>query len=73
MIVASEAGNYPFIVKMSSNKKKMKKQGKVFSTDEKMQILVEAVTHMGTRVDVAAMLGLSVLIFNTTVSKGSEI
>jgi len=38
MIVASEAENFAFIVEMSSNEKKMKKQHKVFSVDEKMHI-----------------------------------
>lgn len=54
--------------------KKMKKQHKVFSTAKKTQILATADAHVGTRVDLAAMLGLSVLTLNTTVSsKGSEI
>jgi hypothetical protein len=34
---------------MSSNEKKIKKQHKVFSTDEKMQILAKADAHVGTR------------------------
>jgi hypothetical protein len=43
---------------MSSNEKKMKKQCKVFSIDEKMPTLAEVDTHVGTRVELAAMLGL---------------
>jgi hypothetical protein len=35
MIVTSEAENFAFIVKISSNEKKMKKQHKVFSMDKK--------------------------------------
>jgi len=59
---------------MSSNVKKMKKQCKVFSIAKKTQILVTADAHVGTRVDLVAMLGLSVMTLNTTVSnKGSEI
>jgi hypothetical protein len=54
----SEAENFPFIVKMSSNGKKMKKQHKVFSVDERMQILAEVDAYVGTWVDLAAMLGL---------------
>jgi hypothetical protein len=73
MIIASEAENFPFIVKMSSNEKKMKKQYKVFSVDEKMQILAKFDAHMGTQVDLVAMLGLSVLMLNKVVSKQSEI
>jgi hypothetical protein len=45
----------------------------VFSIDEKMQILAEVDVHMGTGVDLAAMLGLSVSTLNTVVSKRSEI
>jgi hypothetical protein len=41
---------------MSSNGKKMKKQHIVFSIDEKMQILAKVEAHMGTPVDLAAML-----------------
>jgi hypothetical protein len=41
MIITSEAANLPFIVKMSSNEKKMKKQCKVFCVDEKMQMLAK--------------------------------
>jgi len=52
----------------------MKKQCKVFSIAKKTQILVTADAHVGTRVDLVAMLGLSVMTLNTTVSnKGSEI
>jgi hypothetical protein len=56
----NEAKHFPFIVKMSSNEKKMKKQHRMFSTDKKMQILAEVDTHMGAQVDLAATLGLSV-------------
>jgi len=59
---------------MSSNVKKMKKQRKVFSIAKKTQILAKVDAHVGTQVDLAAMLGLSVLTLNMTVSsKGSEI
>jgi hypothetical protein len=51
----------------------MKKQCKVFPTNGKMQISAKADAHVGTRVDLAAMLGLLVSTFNTTVSKQSEI
>jgi len=66
MIIVSKARYFPFIIKM-------KKQYKVFSTDGKMLISAEADAHMGTRVDLAAMLGLLVSPFNMTVSKWSEI
>jgi hypothetical protein len=69
-IVASEAKNFPFIVKMSSNEKKMKKQREVFSIEEIMQILAKADTHMGTRVDLAAVLGLWVSTLNMSVTNG---
>jgi hypothetical protein len=65
--------NFPFIVKMSSNEKKMKKQCKVFATAEKMTILAEADAHVGTQVNLVAMLGLSILTLNTMVSQWSEI
>jgi hypothetical protein len=42
---------------MSPNEKKMKKQHKVFSITKKMQISAKADAHMGTRVDLAAILG----------------
>jgi hypothetical protein len=71
MIIASEAKNFPFIVKRSSNEKKMKKQHKMFSINEIMQILADDV-HVGTWVDLATMLGLLVSILNTIVSKWSE-
>jgi hypothetical protein len=64
----SEAKNFPFIVKMSSNVKKMKKQRKVFTIDEKMQILSEVDTNVETRVDLAAMLSWLVSTLNTIVS-----
>jgi hypothetical protein len=70
MIIASEAKNFLFIVKMSSNKK-MKKQHKVFSTHEIMQILADD-THLGTWVNPAAMLALLVLTLNMIVIKWSE-
>jgi hypothetical protein len=38
-----------------------------------MQILAEADAHMGTRVDLAAMVGLWVSTLNMIVSKQSEI
>ena len=44
----SEAENFPFVVKMSSNGKKMKKQHEVFSIEEKMQILPEVAPYVGT-------------------------
>jgi len=47
---------------------KMKEQCKVFPVDEKMQILTEVNSHVGTRVDLAAVLGLSVSTVNTIVS-----
>jgi hypothetical protein len=65
----SVAQNFAFIVKMSSNEKKMKKQHKVFSIDEKMHIEAKVDTDVGTRVDLAALLGLSVLTLNTIMSK----
>ena len=45
----------------------------MFSVEEKMQILAEVDAHMGTRVDLAAMLGLSVSTLHKIVSKQSEI
>jgi len=51
----------------------MKEPIKVFPVDEKMQILTEVNSHVGTRVDLAAMLGLSVSMINTTVSQQSGI
>ena len=56
----------------SSNKKKMKKQHSVFSTDKKMQITAEADARVGTWTDLAATLGLSVLKLNMIMSKWSE-
>ena len=50
----------------------MKKQHKVCFRDEKMQILAEVDDHMGTWVDLVAMLGLLVSTLNTIVSKQSE-
>jgi Mlc titration factor MtfA (ptsG expression regulator) len=69
MIVLNEAEDFPFIVKMSSNETKMKKQCKVFTVDEKMQTLTEVNSCVGTRMVLAAMLGLSVLKLNTIVSQ----
>ena len=57
---------------MSSNLKKMKKHCKVFAIAEKMSILAEADAHVGSWVNLAAMLGLSVSTLNTTVSQWSE-
>jgi len=45
---------------MSSNEKKMKKQRIVFSIDQKMQVLAKVYAHLGTRMDLAAILGLFV-------------
>jgi len=59
VIVASETENFPFIVNMSSNEKKMKKQCIVFSVDKKMQVLAEVDAHLGTWVDLVAFLGLA--------------
>ena len=50
----------------------MKKQHIVFSIDEKMQILAKADAHVGTPVDLAAML-LSLLTLHTILSERSEI
>jgi hypothetical protein len=44
----------------------------VFFRDKKMQILAEVDDHMGTSVDLVAMLGLLVSTLNTIVSKESE-
>jgi len=68
MIIAREAKKFPFIVKMSSNEKKIKKQHNVFSKHEIMQILADN-AHVGTWVDLAAMLGLLIPTLNVTVSK----
>jgi hypothetical protein len=57
---------------MSSNEKTMKKQCKVFSVDEKMQILAEVDADMGTHVDPEAALGFSVSTLHTVVSKWPE-
>ena len=66
-----EAENFPFIVKMSSNVKKI--NNKVFSIDEKIQILAKVDTNVGARVDLAAMLSWFVLTLNTIMSKQSDI
>jgi hypothetical protein len=68
-VTASEAENFPSIVKMSSNEKKMKKQHKVFSINEKMQILAKVDVHVKTPVDLVAMLVLLVLTLHTILSK----
>jgi len=59
MIVVSETEKFPFIVNMSSNEKKMKKQRVMFSIDKKMQVLAEVDARLGTWVDLVAILGLS--------------
>jgi 3,4-dihydroxy-2-butanone 4-phosphate synthase len=69
MIIASEDENFPFIVKMSSNKKKMEKPSKVFSLHKIKQILAEVDAHVETQVDLVAMLGLLVSTLNMIVSK----
>jgi hypothetical protein len=43
---------------MPSNEKKMKNQCKMYGIDEKMKILAECNTHVGTWVDLAQVLGL---------------
>jgi len=73
VIVVSEAKNFPFIMNMSSNVKKIKKQCKVFSIDDKTQILAKVETNVGVRVDLAAMLIWLVSTLNTIVSKRSDI
>jgi hypothetical protein len=73
VIVLSEAENCPFIVKMSSNEMKMREKCKVFPVDKKLQILAEVNSHVGTQVDLATMLGLSVSMLNTILSQQSEI
>ena len=70
MIIASEAKKFPFIVKMSSNEKKMKKQHKVFSI---MQKLAEVDAHVGNPLFVCLLLILSVSTLNTILNKWSEI
>jgi hypothetical protein len=68
----SEAVNVPFVVKMPSNRRKMKKQCKVFSVDENIEILAEVDT-LELEVDLVAMLGLWISVLNTIVSKWSEL
>jgi hypothetical protein len=59
---------------MSSYEKTMKKQCHVFSIDKKkMPILAEVDADVEMRVDIAAMLGLSISTLNMIVSKQSEI
>jgi len=60
-------------VKKSSNEKKMKKQYTMFPMDKKMQISAKADRRVGTRVDLAATLGLSVSKLNVIIRKWSEI
>jgi hypothetical protein len=55
----SEAENFPFVVKMSSNEKKMKKQHEVFSVDEKMQILPEVAAYVGGSSGSAWFVGIN--------------
>jgi hypothetical protein len=69
----NEAENFPFIAKISSNYKKIMKQHKMFSVDENLQIIAEVDAHMGTWVDLAALIGLSVSKLNMIVSIWSEI
>jgi hypothetical protein len=59
-VIGSEAKNLTFILKTSSNEKRMKKQHKVLSVDENMPILAET----GNFVDLVAMLGMSVLMLH---------
>lgn len=65
--------NLHFIMKISSNEKKIKKQCGVCSVDKKMPILAEVDADMGTQVDIAAVLGFSGLMLNMMVSKQSKI
>jgi hypothetical protein len=58
MIVVSKATNFPFIMKMPSNEKKMKKQHKMYAIDVKMPILAKFDTQVGTRVDLEEMIVL---------------
>ena len=51
----------------------MERKYQVFSVDEKMQMLAEVDTYVGTWVDLAALLGLWVSMLNMIVSKRSEI
>jgi hypothetical protein len=68
-VIASETENFPSIVKMSSNEKKRKKQHTVFPINEKVQILAKVDAHMGTPVDLVAMLVLLVLRLHTILGK----
>ena len=68
--VTSEAENFPFIVKMSSNEKKMKKKHEVFSTDEKNANISQSWRSRGN--SGGAMFGLLVSTLNTIVNKRSE-
>jgi len=68
----SEAENFAFIIKTSSNEKKMKKQHKVFSIDGKMYIEAEVDAHVGTQLGLVTVLGLSVLSLNMIMSKWLE-
>lgn len=51
----------------------MKKQHKMFSVDEKMQILAKVESRLGTQVDPAAVLGLPVSTLRTIMRKWPEI
>ena len=51
----------------------MKRQCKVLSVGKKIQILAKVDAHMGTQVDPAAVLGLSVSTSHKIVSKWPEI
>jgi len=51
----------------------MKKQYTMFPMDKKMQISAKADRRVGTRVDLAATLGLSVSKLNVIIRKWSEI
>jgi hypothetical protein len=51
----------------------MKKQRKVLSVDKKMQIVAKVDAHVGTQVNPAAALDLSVSTLHMIVSKWPEI
>lgn len=51
----------------------MREQCKVFPVDEKMRILMEVNSHVGTRMDLAAKFGFPVLTINTIVNQRSGI
>jgi hypothetical protein len=60
-------------VKKTSNEKKMKKQYTMFPINKKIQISAKADGRVGTQVDLAATLGLSVSKLNVIIRKWSEI